>query len=152
MREPLQGQVFSAVFNLFTSFGYFDTLQENQAVCDSISKMLAPAGLLVIDFLNAHKVIAQLRANETIEREGVTFQIERWHTNSHIFKKIDITDLDKPAAVGVFTERVQALTLSQFEELLYPYFDIQATYGSYDLAPFKEQSSERLIIIAKKKS
>lgn len=152
MREPLQGQEFSAVFNLFTSFGYFDTLQENQAVCDSISKMLAPAGLLVIDFLNAHKVIAQLRANETIEREGVTFQIERWHTNSHIFKKIDITDLDKQAAVGVFTERVQALTLSQFEELLSPYFDIQATYGSYDLAPFKEQSSERLIIIAKKKS
>ncbi|MFM7007304.1 MAG: class I SAM-dependent methyltransferase [Flavobacteriales bacterium] len=152
MREPLQGQIFSAVFNLFTSFGYFDTLQENQAVCKSIADALAPAGLLVIDFLNAHKVIAQLRANETIEREGVTFQIERWHTKSHIFKKIDITDLDKHAAVGVFTERVQALTLSQFEELLAPYFDIQATYGSYDLAPFSEQGSERLIIIAKKKS
>ena len=152
MRAPLQGQTFSAVFNLFTSFGYFDTLQENQAVCESIAEMLAPAGLLVIDFLNAHHVIAKLIPNETIERDGVAFQIERWHTDSHIFKKIDITDRNQQIEVGVFTERVQALTLSQFEALLEPYFDIQATYGSYELTSFDEQSSQRLIIIAKKKS
>ena len=52
MRKPIQGQSFAAIFNLFTSFGYFDTLEENQAVCKALASMLQPEGVVVIDFLN----------------------------------------------------------------------------------------------------
>lgn len=52
---------------------------------------------------------------------------------------------------AIFTERVQALTLAHFEALLSPYFDLQATYGSYTLEAYDPSTSDRLILIAKKK-
>jgi cyclopropane fatty-acyl-phospholipid synthase-like methyltransferase len=152
MRKPLTAESFAAVFNLFTSFGYFDTLAENQAVCKSIAAMLQPDGLLIIDFLNAHKVCANLKATEYIEREGIGFQIKRWHSDAHIFKQIEVVELESQQSKGKFTERVQALTFADFSELLSPYFDLIETYGSYQLSPFDVNSSDRLILIAKKKS
>lgn len=151
MRKPLEGQQFAAIFNLFTSFGYFDTLEENQAVCKSIAQMLTHEGLLVIDFLNAHKVCENLKPSEVISRDEVQFNIERWHDQKHIFKQIEVLDTIQNTVVGTYTERVQALSLANFEALLSPYFEIQATYGSYALDSFNEQDSDRLIIIAKKR-
>ncbi len=151
MRKPLEGQQFDAIFNLFTSFGYFDTLQENQAVCKSIAQMLTSEGLLVIDFLNAYKVCKNLKPSEVVSRDGAQFNIERWHDHKHIFKQIEVIDTIQNTVVGTFTERVQALSLANFEALLSPYFEIQATYGSYALDTFNEQDSDRLIIIAKKR-
>ena len=60
MREPLHNESFDAVFNLFTSFGYFDSTAENQRVIDAVACMLKPNGFLIIDFLNAHRVIDTL--------------------------------------------------------------------------------------------
>ena len=35
MREPIQSKRFDAVFNLFTSFGYFSSKHENEKVCQA---------------------------------------------------------------------------------------------------------------------
>ena len=48
-------------------------------------------------------------------------------------------------------ERVQALKLSDFQILLEDKFDIVKTFGSYDLAPFNEEDSDRLILLAQLK-
>ena len=152
MREVIENQQFAAVFNLFTSFGYFDTLAENQAVCKALSTMLTPNGLLVIDFLNATKVCANLNPAETIAREGVVFEIKRWHNDTHIYKQIEVLAAPNKTQIGIFTERVQALAKSDFEALLAADFDIIETFGSYHLTPFDQQTSERLILIAKKKA
>jgi SAM-dependent methyltransferase len=88
MRKPIQGHSFAAIFNLFTSFGYFDTLEENQAVCKALAAMLQPGGVVVIDFLNAPKVCAALKPTEVVIRDGIQFRMERWHDQMHIFKKI----------------------------------------------------------------
>lgn len=151
MRQTMATPPFDAVFNLFTSFGYFDTLAENQAVCKAVADMLLPEGLLVIDFLNATKVCANLKLNESIEREGVRFDIKRWHDQKHIFKQIEVSATTEQHLKDIFTERVQALSLHQFEALLSPYFDIQATFGSYALSAYDEKTSDRLILLAKKK-
>jgi len=152
MRQTMATPPFDAVFNLFTSFGYFDTLAENQAVCKAVADMLHPEGLLVIDFLNATKVCANLKPTESIEREGVRFDIKRWHDQKHIFKQIEVSATTEQHSKDIFTERVQALSLHQFEALLYPYFDIQATFGSYALSAYDEKTSDRLILLAKKKA
>jgi cyclopropane fatty-acyl-phospholipid synthase-like methyltransferase len=152
MRQAMETSPFDAVFNLFTSFGYFDTLAENQAVCKALSTMLPANGLLVIDFLNATKVCANLKPAETIEREGVVFDIKRWHNDTHIYKQIEVLAAQDQTQIGVFTERVQALSKNDFESLLAADFDIIETFGSYHLTPFDEKTSERLILIAKKKA
>ncbi len=152
MRQAMETSPFDAVFNLFTSFGYFDTLAENQAVCKALSTMLTPNGLLVIDFLNATKVCANLNPAETIAREGVVFEIKRWHNDTHIYKQIEVLAAPDKTQIGIFTERVQALAKCDFEALLAADFDIIETFGSYHLTPFDQHTSERLILIAKKKA
>ena len=151
MREVIENQQFAAVFNLFTSFGYFDALADNQKVCASIATMLAPSGIVVIDFFNAQKVRQNLVAEESVSRGDINFEIKRWADNTHIFKQISIHDPQQDQSIGPFTERVQALSLSDFQELLAASFELMNTYGSYDLAPFDPVNSDRLILIAKKK-
>jgi hypothetical protein len=105
----------------------------------------------VIDFLNAPKVCAALKPTEIVIRDGIQFNIERWHDQKHIFKKIEVRATTENTPNAIFTERVQALTLAHFEAMLSPYFELQATYGSYALEAYDPTTSDRLILIAKKK-
>lgn len=148
MREVLKDEHFDAVFNLFTSFGYFDHESENKRVCDSISVMLKPGATVLIDFMNASKVIQNLVPSESKIIDGITFQIRRTYDGNHIFKYIDVTENNQ---VSHFMERVQALKLSDFRSLLADKFEIVNTFGSYDLSPFDEATSDRLILQARLK-
>jgi 2-polyprenyl-3-methyl-5-hydroxy-6-metoxy-1,4-benzoquinol methylase len=85
MREIIQNHTFDAIFNLFTSFGYFDTSSENEQVCSSIFQMLRPKGILVIDFMNAEKVITNLVREESKKVDEITFNIQRNYDGYHIF-------------------------------------------------------------------
>lgn len=146
MRETIEGEKFDGVFNLFTSFGYFDSIEENQKAVDSIGKMLNPNGILVIDFMNAHKVVANLVQSETKIVDGISFNIERTFDGTHIFKQISFQADGQEFS---FTERVQALTLSDFSSLLdAANFKILDSFGDFDLRSFEETTSDRLIIIA----
>ena len=148
MREMLQDTYFDVVFNLFTSFGYFDVESENQQVCSSIAHMLKPEGLLVIDFMNATKVISRLVPEEVKTIDGIEFRISRHSDEKHIYKNIEVLDGD----INVqYMERVQALKLTDFRSLLASKFEILNTFGSYDLTPFEENTSDRLILIARLK-
>lgn len=148
MREPIHGKTFDAVFNLFTSFGYFDETTDNERVCSAIAEMLNPNGILVIDFMNAEKVIANLVSKEAKTVDNLTFHITRRCDGKHIFKRIQFEDQGEKFD---FTERVQALKIKDFETLLANQFRILHTFGSFDLNPFDALTSDRLIIIAQRK-
>lgn len=147
MREPIPGKSFDAVFNLFTSFGYFDAIDDNQRVIKSVKRMLKPQGLLIIDFMNARQVIDALVEDEQKTIEGITFNIQREYNGTHIIKHIRFEDNSREFS---YTERVQALQLADFRSLLEDEnFQILRTFGDFDLQPYQEESSERLIIIAR---
>jgi SAM-dependent methyltransferase len=148
MREPIQGATFDAVFNLFTSFGYFDETSDNERVCNAIAQMLNPNGILVVDFMNAEKVISNLVEREEKIVDDLVFNITRHCDGKHIFKRIQFEDHGEQFD---FTERVQALKLNDFESLLAAQFQILNTFGSFDLKPFDASNSDRLIIIAQRK-
>ena len=149
MRKVIPNLKFDAVFNLFTSFGYFDSPEENQKVCSSVSEMLNSKGKFVIDFMNAEKVIRNLVLSEEKTIDGITFKLARRFDGKHIFKEIYFSDKGQNFH---FTERVQALNLQDFQALLSANFRILETFGSFDLAPFSAANSDRLIIIAELKS
>ena len=148
MREPLPNESFDAVFNLFTSFGYFDSTVENQRVIDAVNSMLKPRGILVIDFLNAQRVINTLVSAEVVQRDAHTFKIRREISAGKVIKHIEFTDEGKDFH---YTEQVQLLNLSDFEVLLNRDFRILHTFGNYALDAFDPSTSPRLIIIAQKK-
>src|SRR5690606_12916153 len=87
MREPFD-EKFDAVFNLFTSFGYFETENNNLETLKAIIERLSEYGFAVLDFMNVHKVIEHLIAEETKEVDGIVFNIKRWTENGYIFKNI----------------------------------------------------------------
>jgi len=148
MRQPVKGRTFDAIFNLFTSFGYFDTHEENKQVCESMAKMLAPGGRLVIDFMNAKKIVSDLVPFEKKRVNDIEFNISREYTGTHIIKTISFSDKSQKYS---YQEKVQAITQEQFMELLRPYFDVDFTFGSFDLEDFSLNKSERLILIATRK-
>jgi len=148
MRQAMSNEKFDAIFNLFTSFGYFDSIEDNIRVVQAINKMLNENGILVIDFMNATKVIKSLVLSECKVIDGIDFQIERKYDGQHISKFIHIRDGEE---FFDYSERVQALRLIDFENLLIENgFEILRTFGDFNLNPFEENSSDRLIIIAKK--
>lgn len=147
MRKIIPGLSFDAIFNLFTSFGYFDSSVENKKVIFSVANMLYDKGIFVIDFLNAQKVVANLVAKEEKTIEGIQFLIERIVEGEHVYKKITVIDKNQTRK---YIERVQLLNLSDFEKLLYPEFKILHTFGNFDLHDFDPNTSDRLIIIAEK--
>ena len=55
MRKPFNIK-YDAVFNLFTSFGYFENDKDDILVLKNIHNGLQKNGLLVLDFLNVVNV------------------------------------------------------------------------------------------------
>lgn len=148
MREPLQEQ-YQYVFNLFTSFGYFDDTRQNALVLKSVHDALTDPAILVIDFMNTHKVIRDLRFRQEINKHGILFHIKKEVSNGRILKTIAFED---QGTSHFFQEKVQALYLSDFEELLAEAnFDIVRLAGNYQLDAFDSETSDRLILICKKK-
>jgi len=149
MRHVLENKQFACVFNLFTSFGYFDSDEDNLLVLQSIHKMLIENGTLVIDFMNAHKVVKNLVEHEQKNCGKYQFEISRYYDGKHIFKEIKLIDQGES---HFFQERVQALDLAQFKILLEQAgFELEQNWGSYQLEKFDLNHSDRLILIARKK-
>jgi SAM-dependent methyltransferase len=148
MRKLFRINYFDYTVNLFTSFGYFEKERDELATIQSVSKGLKPGGTFVLDFFNSRKVIKDLKAEHTITIEGITFHISKKAVNGYIVKQIEFSDKGKDFH---FEEKVKALALPDFEK----YFSdsglkIVHLWGSYDLAEFDPEASDRLIILAKK--
>ena len=136
---------FDAVFNLFTSFGYFERDEDNFRTIASIKEELAPGGYGVIDFMNVKKVIPNLVPEELKTVKGIEFHLTRAHVNGYILKNINFED---EGTLYHFTERVKSLTLNDFQK----YFSragitLKHVFGNYHLEEFDEASSDRLILI-----
>lgn len=138
---------FDAVFNLFTSFGYFEKSEDNLSTVKAIKSDLNEFGFGVIDFMNADYVIENLVPEDVKTIEGIDFHQKRYVEDGHIIKDIRFTDKGKDY---FFQERVKAKSLSDFENL----FEQAGVYlldvfGDYKLRKFHEDTSERLIMIFK---
>lgn len=146
MREPFD-EKFDAIFNLFTSFGYFESDDDNLTTLKAIKESLSEYGFAVIDFMNVTNVIENLVPEETKTVDDIDFHIKRYVEDGHIFKEIDFEDKGRKYH---FTEKVKALTLKDFQELMDEagifLLDI---FGDYKLKKFHKTESERLIMIFK---
>lgn len=146
MREPYD-EKFDAIFNLFTSFGYFENEADNLKTLIAIKESLSEYGFAVIDFMNVNQVIENLVAEETKIVDGITFHIKRSHVDHFIIKEIDFED---EGETYHFTEKVSAFTLDDFQSMMdQAGIYLLDTFGDYKLKKFHKKDSERLIMIFK---
>lgn len=146
MCQPFD-QKFDAVFNLFTSFGYFDNDENNLKTIKAIKADLNDFGFGVIDFMNSNFIIEHLIPEDSKTIQNIEFKQNRYVKDGYIFKDIQFS---YKSEVYKFQERVKALTLEDFESL----FDKAGVYlldvfGDYKLRKFDKNSSERLVMIFK---
>ncbi len=148
MRQPFWVNYFDAVFNLFTSFGYFKTDQEHVRVLRNAHLSLKPGGLFLIDFLNAHWVRRHLVRAEERKMDGITFRLKRFIRAGRVYKRIEF---EADGRRHCFRERVRLFEREHFEHMLRQAgFQWLQAYGSYTLEPYDPVRSERLIAIARK--
>lgn len=149
MREVFANEQFDYVFNLFTSFGYFDSKEENLNVVDATIKSLKPGGKFLLDFLNPYVVINNLVHEEDQTIENIHFKIQRqFTTDEFILKNILVDDHGQHYE---YQEKVKAIRrtdfLAYFEKINLKVIDI---FGDYELSEYKAEQSKRLIFVLEK--
>ncbi len=148
MRNAFPENNFDAIFNLFTSFGYFESLAENQLVLNNISNALAKEGKWVLDFLNPHYVRKMLKPFEIKTLQNVDFHISKSIENGFVHKNIHIVDGD---STFDFAEKVQLIEKEAFEDMFRcANLQVLEIWGEYDGTPFDAENSSRLIFMGEK--
>ena len=144
MSKPYFKQ-FDTVFNLFTSFGYFDCDEDNLNTIKAIKANLKPNGIGVIDFMNIDVVKNSLKQDDMKTVDGIDFYLKRSVNNGYIVK--DITFNFKGQDFS-FYERVKAFTLNDFKVMFeQAQLTLLDVFGDYQLNTFNKHNSERLIMI-----
>jgi SAM-dependent methyltransferase len=148
MRDVFETGTFDFVFNLFSSFGYFEGEVENQKVIASHAQALKTGGLLILDYMNTQYMTSCIREKEHKHVEGITF---------HISKKIERGTVNKTICFKEggreheYHEKLRLFTLPDFERMFSQnQLRLKRVFGNYSLQPFDEEKSERLILVAEK--
>ncbi|MET3289988.1 UNVERIFIED_CONTAM: SAM-dependent methyltransferase [Brevibacillus sp. OAP136] len=150
MRDIPFEQEFDIVFNLFTSFGYFATDDENRLVIANMMKALKPGGEVVIDYLNPAYLKANLVPHSEREIEGLMIEEERTIEEGYVKKRIRITDAEASGS-REYWEQVHLYEQEEMLEMLKlaGFSDIQ-TFGTYNCEPYESEQSKRMIFYARK--
>ena len=105
---------FGYIFNLFTSFGYFDNISQNINVLKCCNNQLKPNGYLLIDFLNPKLIKKKIIVEEDKLIDWVSFRINKSIEKNYIIKNINILDGNKKIN---FQEKVQLFDIENFKTL-----------------------------------
>ena len=144
MRQPFKSK-FDAIFNLFTSFGYFDDAETNIKVLQNLKQGLKKNGVMVIDFMNVDYVKQHFIEHEVIVKSDIEFNISRSIKDNFIVKDIQFTTEGKDYH---YTERIKCLPLPILKEYIKAaHLNLKHIFGAYDLTEFDLNKSSRLILI-----
>jgi ubiquinone/menaquinone biosynthesis C-methylase UbiE len=145
---------FDAVVNLFTSFGYFETDEENEKVLSQINKALKTNGLFLLDYENKFNFVI----NEVLKKK------RSWYNTKHHQLYLIENDYDflnereivsfRQYKDGAIVKQVcYNIRLFSFPELktmlIRNGFEILGVWGDFDGAP-ASVDSKRLITLSKK--
>lgn len=148
MRHTFYINYFDIAFNLFTSFGYFETEKDHLKALRAFNKSLKKSGILVLDYFNSEKIIRLLASHEVKHVDGIDFRITKKVENGKIIKNISFEHKNKEFS---FNEEVKSFSKKDFEEMFAKSgFKILNQFGDYSLNPFDEVKSDRLIFICQK--
>lgn len=154
MREfSFRTRSFDVCINMFTSFGYFQTLEEELRVIREAHRVLRPGGLFVIDHANPVWVKENLEPRSV--REVGDFLVEEKRRildgGKAVEKTVVIRSAEAPSAVlREYRERVSLFPRYELEKMLEQAgYTVFRLLGTYDGDSFDEPTSCRLIALAR---
>jgi SAM-dependent methyltransferase len=151
MRLPIPVEPVDYAFNFFTSFGYFETVQQDEQAIASMAQSIKKGGWLVMDYVNMFRTEKELVPYTEQTIEGIQFISERSIGDRFIHKQIKVVD----PAIGsplFFEERVARYRVNDFENMFVKTgLSLHNVLGNEYLDAFDPENSSRLILIAQKK-
>lgn len=147
MRKEIQSEKVDAIFNLFTSFGYFETEEDDKSVFHSVHEAIKKDGYFVLDYLNQNFVRKSLVEKSTVVKENLIFDITKKIEDNYIIKEIDFEDKGKKFH---FFEKVKLHTPEKILQYASEAgFERVKIWGDYQLNSFDEENSPRCINLFK---
>jgi SAM-dependent methyltransferase len=152
MRDIPFKNKFDFVINMFTSFGYFETDDDDRKVVAEISKALKPNGRVLIDLINRDWVIAN---NEPSERrvnvDGTVVLEERTLNLQTNRNEVRFTFIDPDGTRRKsFGHRIRLYTLDEITEMMRGVgLEELEVFGGFDSEPHTT-STRRMIVVARK--
>jgi len=135
---------FDLALNMFSSFGYFESDEENFVVFENIKSSLEKKGYFVFDFLNEAILRKNLVKKDYVITTGKKIYQERRIENNFVYKDIKI-------GKDVFTERIRLYSCGEIlNRLKKTGFSVKNIFGDFYGNRFEKNKSNRLIIIAQK--
>lgn len=141
MREPIEGH-YDLILNIFTSFGYFATDEENERVIVHAARALTEHGCFILDYLNRQYVMAHLVRTDERKLPGGQYVYQRREIiGGRIMKHITFDDGTE------FIESVRLYEKAEIEAMFARAGLVtKAAYGSYDGEIYDATRSPRLIL------
>lgn len=138
---PFLSESFAGLVNFFTSFGYFESPEEDAQTLGEMRRVLRPGAPVLFDYLNVRRELDKLVEREEREVDGERVLIERWFDGA-------ASTFNKRITMGGrrFIERVRGYDVDEMQRLFDEAgFTIRNVFGDFTGAPFTD-SSPRLIL------
>ena len=145
---------FDCAVNLYTSFGYCETVEEDLQILHNIADSVKPDGTFIMECTSRETAVMYWTPGEEFERAGykvVThFEVNgAWEGLKSQWILYPLTgDTTKPVVDHTFIQRLYPATFLR-DKLLEFGFSKAEVYGDYDLSLYNEHA-RTMIIIGKK--
>jgi SAM-dependent methyltransferase len=149
MRTFVRPEAFDAVINYFTSFGYFESEDEDRRVVENAYRSLRPGGLLLMDMMGKEILARIFSERGWREEDGMLILEDRqvapdWST---VYNRWIIIKDGERREVTLTTRQYSAAELSRL--LKGCGFERVEVYGDLTGAPY-DMEARRLVVVAGK--
>ena len=139
---------FDLILNLFTSFGYFETDEDNFSFVKYVSNHLMNNGYFIFDYLNPNYVKKNLIKISNKKIDNINILEKRSINLNRVNKEIIISD-DKN--MHRYFESVRLYSFNEISDVFAKHgLKIFKIFGNYKGDFYNEENSERMIIFFKK--
>ncbi len=148
---PFRSKVFTAIINMFTSFGYLPSDKEDMKSLKEVSRTLKQNGSFLIDIVNRKHLVQVFQKKDwgefpsfyLLEKRNLDDEESRLHSQWIIINK-------NSGRAQTFNHNLRLYSFRQLQKILEKAeLRIKKTYGDYEKQEF-QQDSPRLIVLAKK--
>ena len=160
LRTFTTGKKFDCAINLYTSFGYCDTEEEDMMILKNIAGALKQGGTFIMECTSRETAVMYFTKGEEFDRAGfhvkTEFSVEgAWEGLRSKWTLIPIQTIDENSSgttpciiTHTYTQRLYSAP-DLCKKMLSCGFSSATAYGDFDLSPY-DQNARTMIIVAKK--
>lgn len=150
LRDFCRKDYFDCAINLYTSFGYCDSKEDDYKILKNIALSLKKDGIFIMECVSRETAIMYFTKGEQFERAGFTVNTEfsvkgAWEG---LCSKWILTDKDNHIIEHEYTQRLYSAPQLR-DKLLECGFTSAQVYGDFDYSPYNE-NARTMILVARK--